>query len=179
VLSVSARHFRNGDARHSVPVAARVARPNPLIAARHFQKTSPSGSYDSELRPSALGGFFRWRFKDHPGDVVLAPDGFANVNRLEVVQTEFEPIRQLLGYESKLDANTDAGEIVDGAMVNGRAVNQDPRRMVSPGALRSPIFRLPIFHRMVRLLWVRSRELVSVETSAAGVVLARLLLEIR
>jgi hypothetical protein len=57
------------------------------------------------------------------------------VNSPEVVQAEFEPVRQLLGFESKLDANTGTGEIVNGAMVNGRVLNQDPRRAISLGAL--------------------------------------------
>ena len=57
------------------------------------------------------------------------------MKRFEVVEAEFEPVRQSLGYEVKLDANTDAGEIVNRAMVNGGAVNQNSCRVVSPGAL--------------------------------------------
>jgi len=66
------------------------------------------------------------------------------VKRFEVVEAEFEPVRQSLGYEVKLDANTDAGEIVNRAMVNGGAVNQNSCRVVSPGALRPSIFHLSI-----------------------------------
>ena len=117
------------------------------------QKTNTSRAYDSKLRAPTLRGFFWWRFKDDSGNVVLAPDSSAQVKRAEVVQAKFEPIRQSLGYESKLDTNTNAGEIVNSAMVNGRAVNQNPCRVVSLCALRSPIF-----HLTVRLLRVRSRK---------------------
>jgi hypothetical protein len=72
------------------------------------------------------------------------------VKRLKIVQAEFEPVRQSLGQERKLDTHTNAGEIVNRTMVNGRAVNQDPCRVAGPGALRSPIF-----HLMVRSLWER------------------------
>ena len=118
-----------------------------------FQKTKTSRSDDSKLPPPTLGGFCWGRFKDDTGNVVLAPDRSANVERAKVVQAEFELVRQSLGYESKLDTNTNAGEIVNSAMVNGRTVNQDPCRVISLGALRSPIF-----HLMVRLLRVRSRR---------------------
>jgi hypothetical protein len=57
------------------------------------------------------------------------------VNSSEVVEAKFEPVWQLLGFESKLDANTRTGEIVNGAMVNGRVLNQDPRWAISLGAL--------------------------------------------
>ena len=122
---------------------------------------SASRSYDSKLRPPNLRGFWRWRFKDDTGNVVLTPDRFTDVNRSEVVQAKLELIRQLLGFKSKLDTNTKAGEIVNSAMVNCRPVNQDPCRVISLGALRSPVFPQPIFHLMVRLLGVRSRNLVN------------------
>ena len=92
-------------------------------------------SYYSETRAATLGGCWRWCFKDHSGNIVLAPDSFADVNSSEVVEAKFEPVWQLLGFESKLDANTRTGEIVNGAMVNGRVLNQDPRWAISLGAL--------------------------------------------
>jgi hypothetical protein len=133
----------------------------PSSQLRIFQKTNVSRSYDSKLRPPNLPRFWRWRFKDDTSNIVLAPDRFADVNRSEVVQAKFEIIRQLLGFKSKLDTNTKAGEIVNSAMVNCRPVNQDPCRVISLGALRSPVFPQLIFHLMVRLLRVRCQSLVN------------------
>jgi hypothetical protein len=53
---------------------------------------------------------------------------------LEAVQAKFELIRQLFGFEGKFDTDASTREIVNGAMVNDRAVNQDPSRVVSFGA---------------------------------------------
>jgi hypothetical protein len=89
-------------------------------------------------------GFCWQSFKGDASNVILAPDSFANVKRSEVIQAEFEFIRQLLGFESKLDANTSGGEIVNSTMVNGRVLNRDPCRVISLGAPRSPIFHLMI-----------------------------------
>jgi hypothetical protein len=92
-------------------------------------------SYDSEARAATLRGCWRRCFKDHSGNVVVAPDSFANVNGLEFVKAEFELVRQLLSFESKLDTSTSTGEIVNGAMVNGRTLNQYPRRVINLDAL--------------------------------------------
>src|SRR5258708_36256140 len=126
-----------------------------------FPNDDVSRSNDSELRPPNLRGFWRWRLKDDTSKIVLAPDRSADVNRSEVVQAKFEIIRQLLGFKSELDTNTKAGEIVHSAMVNRRPLNQDPCRVISLGALRSPVFPQPIFHLMARLLRVRCRNLVN------------------
>jgi hypothetical protein len=98
-------------------------------------KTASDRSYDSEARAATLGGCWWWCFKDHSGNAILAPDSFANVNSSEFVKAKFELVRQLLGFESKLDTSTCTGEIVNGAMVNGGTLNQDPRRVISPCAL--------------------------------------------
>jgi hypothetical protein len=86
------------------------------------------------------------RFKDDSSNIVVAPYSFAEVNCSEVVHAKFEAIRQLLRFKCKLDTNTKACKIVNNAMVNRRVVNQDSSRVVSLGALRSPVFCLPIFH---------------------------------
>ena len=57
------------------------------------------------------------------------------MKRSEIVQTKFEFIRQLLGFERQLDTNTFASIIVDRAMVNGRAMNRYLGRVVSLGTL--------------------------------------------
>jgi hypothetical protein len=90
--------------------------------------------YDSKLRPTTLRGCWRWCFKGDSGNVVLSPNSSANVNCLEAVQAKFELIRQLFGFEGKFDTDASTREIVNGAMVNDRAVNQDPSRVVSFGA---------------------------------------------
>ena len=52
-----------------------------------------------------------------------------------MIQAKFELVRQLLGFKGKLDTHTSVGEIMNSAMVNSRAVDQDPCRVVSLGAL--------------------------------------------
>jgi hypothetical protein len=89
-------------------------------------------------------GFCWQSFEGDASNVILAPDSLANVKRSEVVQAKFEPVRQLLGFERKLDANTSAGEIVNSTMVNGRVVNRDLCRVISFGALRSAIIHLMV-----------------------------------
>jgi hypothetical protein len=58
------------------------------------KRACASSCYDSELRPTTLRGCWRWCLKNDSGHVVLAPDSFANVNCLEVVQAKFELIGQ-------------------------------------------------------------------------------------
>jgi hypothetical protein len=99
-----------------------------------FQKHSASRFHDSKLRPTTLRGCRRWCFKGDSGYVVLSPNGSANVNCLEAVQAKFELIRQSFGFEGKFDTDASTREIVNSAMVNDRAVNQDPSRVVSFGA---------------------------------------------
>jgi hypothetical protein len=108
---------------------------------------SASRFYDFKLRPTALRGCWRGCFKGYAGNVVLTPDSSANVDCLEAVQAKLELIRQLFGFKSKFDTDASTREIVNGAMVNDRAVNQDPSRVVSFGAPRSPFF-----HMLVRSL---------------------------
>ena len=74
-------------------------------------------------------------FKHDASNAILAPDSFANVKRSEIVQTKFESIGQLLGFERQLDANDCGCKVVNSAMVNGRAINRYLSRMVSLGAL--------------------------------------------
>jgi hypothetical protein len=119
---------------------------------RPSYKASALRPYDFELRPPALGRFWKWQFKDDTGNIVLAPDRSADIARSEVVQAKFQLIGQELGFKSKLNANTKAGEIVNDALVNGRVATQDLCWVVGPRALRSPVFVLPIFHTTVRLL---------------------------
>jgi hypothetical protein len=57
------------------------------------------------------------------------------MKRSEIVQTKFESIGQLLGFERQLDANACGCKVVNSAMVNGRAMNRYLGRVVSLGTL--------------------------------------------
>ncbi len=100
-------------------IRLRKLRARRTVSRRAKQHGQYSGLYDSELRSPCLRGCRRWRLKDNPSYVVFAPDGFAGVKCLEVVQTKFELIRQLLSFECQFDTNTETGKVVNSAMVNG------------------------------------------------------------
>ena len=91
--------------------------------------------YDSELCPPVCGGHLRRLFEGDSRDVFFSPDRFTDVNSSEIVEAKIESIRQLVSFESKLDAKTETGQIVNGAMVHGLTLNQDPSGVEHPGAL--------------------------------------------
>lgn len=74
-------------------------------------------------------------FEGDSRDVFFSPDRFTDVNSSEIVEAKIESIRQLVSFESKLDAKTETGQIVNGAMVHGLTLNQDPSGVEHPGAL--------------------------------------------
>ena len=74
-------------------------------------------------------------FEGDSRNVVLAPDRFADVNSVEIVEAKVESVRQLVSFESKLDAKAETRKIVNGAMVHGLILNQELSGVVRPGAL--------------------------------------------
>jgi hypothetical protein len=100
--------------------------------------------YNSEFCPPACRGLLRWLFEGDSRNVVLAPDRFADVNSLEIVEAKIERVRQLISFESKLDAKAETRQIVDGAMVHGLILNQDLSGVIRLGALYSSVFHLMV-----------------------------------
>jgi hypothetical protein len=68
--------------------------------------------------------------------MVIAPDGFADINSFEAVQAEFKTVRQLFGFEGQLEANTTIRKVVNRAMMHCLALKQNPSGVVSPRPLR-------------------------------------------
>ena len=77
-------------------------------------------------------------------NVVLAPDRLADVNGMEIVEAEIESVRQLFGFEGKLDAKAKTRNIVNQTRVDALILNHDLCGMVSPGTLYSSVFHLTI-----------------------------------
>ena len=76
--------------------------------------------------------------------MVLAPDRLADVNGMEIVEAEIESVRQLLGFEGKLDAKAESRNVVNQTRVHALILNHDLCGMVRPGTLYSSVFHLTI-----------------------------------
>jgi hypothetical protein len=90
-------------------------------------------------------------FKFDASKVAFAPDNLAGVDSPKVVETEGNGCGKLLDFRVKLNAGTDAGEVVHDTAVNGLLLSKDLSWMKN---LRSR--QPPAFHYRMILFNVRA-----------------------